>query len=99
MYDHATRTLVFKSDEIFTVKDVVTHVSKRNYTNTNDYIRLRFNGDNITESKGTFDFFYRLTIMKSEIGGIWNDIKRSDFVAQRYRLSDSEFSTQNRIAK
>ena len=56
LYDHATRTLVFKNDELFTVKDVVTHVSKRNYTNPNDYIRLRFNGDNITESNTTVHF-------------------------------------------
>ena len=37
--------------------------------------------------------------MKNEIGGIWKKIKRSDFVAQRYRLSDHEFSTQNRLIK
>ena len=75
--------MVFKNDELF----VVTHVGKRNYTNPNDYIRLRFNADNITESNGTFDFFYRLTVMKSEIlkkdkNSVWKDIKRSDFVAQ-----------------
>ena len=83
LYDHSTRKMVFKNDELFTVKDVVVHVSKRNYNNPNNYIRLRFNADNITESNGTFDFFYKLTIMKNEIGGIWKKIKRSDFVAQR----------------
>ena len=67
LYDHSTRKMVFTDDNLFVVKDVVTHVSKRNYTNPNDYIRLRFNADNIKETNGTFDFFCKLTIMKSEI--------------------------------
>ena len=60
---------------------------------------MRFNADNIKEDNGVFDFFYKLTIMKSQIGGIWKDIQRKDFVKQSYKLSDIEYSTQNRIAK
>ena len=99
LYDHSTRSMVFDDDEIFVCKDAVTHLGKRTYNVPSDFIRLRFNADNIKEDNGVFDFFYKLTIMKFQIGGIWKDIQKKDFVKQSYKLSDIEYSTQNRIAK
>ena len=67
LYDHSTRQMVFDDDEAFCIKDICTSLGKRTYNKPSDYIRFRFNGDNTLESNGTFDFFYKLTVMRSQI--------------------------------
>ena len=96
LYDHSTRTMIFGNDELFVTKDVVIHTAKRNYTSPNDYIRLRFNCDTIRESNGESDFLLKFDIMCRKIGGIWKDIEKKDFVSQRFKLSDMDFTMQNR---
>ena len=99
LYDHSTKTMVFNDDEIFVTKDIITHTSKRSYNAPADYIRFRFSCDTIKEENGLFDFFYKFTVMRKEIRGIWDDIEKKDFAAQIYRLNDNDFSEKNKMEK
>ena len=60
---------------------------------------MRFNYDTIRETNGESDFLLKFDIMWKKIGGIWKDIEKKDFVAQRFKLSDVEFTMQNRREK
>ena len=74
----------------------MTHLAKRAHNKPDDYIILRFNGDSVKQENGVYDFLLKCGTFLKEIGGIFKFIKRRDFVTQRFRINDLEYTEINK---
>ena len=99
IYDNSSKSIVTSEDEQFNIKDMVTHLARRAHNKPDDYIILRFNGDSVRQDNGVYDFLLRCGTFLKEIGGIFSLISRRDYVTQRFRINDLEYTEMNKRKK
>ena len=100
LYDHASqKSTLFENDDQFVLKDIVTHVARRTFHNPNDYYIIRLSSKSIDDNNGKHDQFFKFKHCAEEIKGIFELVDKKDFITQRFRLSDSDFTEINATAR